>query len=489
GKTFVAYQILRELQAVEKRIDLFIMEEFNQNNQCEWLSKVFSHKLCIDDPIKDFNLLLDYCVQKGLDFDPGLLQRYFQSLKDDAISLSADMFAIVFENLSDIIAETLSGTDVVFIDDVQWLDSSSLQVFQRLLPKLVANNHTVIIGSRPDYILDVSLSTPIIYKHLENLGGPEARYLLKNEIPIMSDGAVQTILNMTNGNPLFMVEMSKVIKKSLDPDNFILAESDLNRLEKEGIISDTIENLLLHEYEHLDEGSQQMLKVASIIGKAFAIEELTVLSKQALKEDFNQIVGHLGDRRIIDIKTYDPGTEYVFSNYLMRDAIYRTVLLGEKRVLHDQIGSFYEQKYSASLYSHYELIANHFIFAANSEKAGRYCLLAGEKTARMAAYAESNYYFEYALQYQSDPQIRYQILLEMVKNYINQGDAQKAQTHLDMIFTAYGDLVEDQFYYHKTRVIIMTGSYQDALYYIQKTLPKISDKHCFYAIQLRYLDA
>lgn len=491
GKSFVAYYILNVLKRWGKEIDLYAMEEFNQNSQCDWLLKLLNHKLTMDDPVRDFYLLRDYLTKSGLSFDPELILRYFLAIRESSIDLKEEEFELVYENLSELVCSLESDTDVIFVDDIQWLDASSYQIYVRSLPKLVKKGISLIIGSRNETNLPSILSAKdtLIQLQLHNLSYGEAKALIENEIPVISIDALKMIINMTNSNPLFTIEMCNVIKKNIDVENSILAESDLKRLEKEGIISDTIENLLLHEYENLDEDSQKMLKVASIIGKAFALDEIDIVSKDNIKTEYIEIISHLNESNIIGKKAFDPGVEYVFNNYLMRDAIYRTILLGEKKNLHEKIGSFYANKFAENLHPYYELIANHFIFAGNRNQAVKFCMLAGEKTARLAAYAESNYYFEQALSFCRDATNCYRIVVSMIKNCVNQGDAIKASEYFTKIDSSYFNYIEDEYYFQKTRMLLLRGSYHELADYAPTILEKINKENYKANIMLRYMDA
>jgi len=316
-----------------------------------------------------------------------------------------------------------------------------------------------------------------------------AQELINAKIPVISDDALAYIYATTGGNPLFIVEMTRLICENFDVASSILAESDLKRMEKEGIIPPNLENLLLGEYELLDPESKSMLKTASIIGKAFDADELNAAGQSAVDLDFQSIIQELGRHKIIGQKAFNPGVEYVFNNHLMRDAIYRSILLGEKRDMHRKIAELYEDKYAAQIHPWLELIANHYIYAGKEDKALEYALLSGEKTARLAAYSESNYYYEKALEFCKDESLAYHIRLELVKNHINQGDGETASQRLRELESLHPALLDDDFHFQHLRVLNLQGQYHELYAYAREILPRLQDGHLKDGIRLRYMEA
>lgn len=491
GKTFLAYKIMLPLKKQESPLELYVMEEYNQNKQCDWLQNIFSRNLLVFDLLLDFSLLEDFCESQSLDFELQLIKHYFMAMRDSEIEVQKDEFELIYDQLAEIVCLLEADTRLIFIDDLQWMDSSSYQVFSRALPRLLSSHTSVVVSSRSDS----EVYTPLGYEkqrvrlQLENLAPHIARSIIKAEIPVVSDDAVSAIYSITKGNPLFMVEMTKVIRDHIDVENSILAASDLRRLEKEGVISNNIENLLINEYENLDADAQKMLKIASIIGKAFALEELNIVSQASLNSDYQEIIHALSSSQIIGQKTFNPGIEYVFNNHLMRDAIYRTILLSEKRTLHVKIAHFYETKYAHNLNPWLELIANHYIFAGAEEKALQYAILCGEKTARLAAYPESNYYFEKALSFCQDTLKCYHLRLAMIKNCINQGDANIAWKLLGELEHFHQDHLSDDFYLQKVRILTLKGMHKEVIDFAPGILPNIHNQAFRNSIRLRYMDA
>lgn len=489
GKSFLAYQLIKDYIEQGHDVSIHIMEEYNRNSQCEWYLSILNRKLTIDEPVRDFYLLEDYCKKSGFSFDSELVLKFFKAIRDSSIELQKEEFEIVYENQSEILFSLLKESKLFFLDDIQFLDKTSLQIFRKTVPKLLRHGTVVILTSRGEETFQgMEQLQAGIHLRLENLKGDEAQSFVKNEISSISSDAIRTIINITNGNPLFMMEMCSIIKKNIYASHSIVAESDLKRMEKEGIISDKIENLLINEYENLNEDLKMTLRIASVIGKAFSLDEITIVSDEKMKEYFS-IIDELSENSYIEKKAFDSGIEYIFNNHLMRDAIYRTILLSQKRELHNKIGSYYQEKFSDDQYPYLELIANHYLYADNGQAAQRFCYLAGEKTARLAAYPESNYYFENALKYCEDKNDCYKILIAMTNNYVSQGDANKATEYLETLEEEYPELLNDRFYLLKIRTMVLKGMYQHLSEYIPTIKPKLKEDYYKYMMEFHYMNA
>ncbi len=490
GKSFFSYCVIKDFVEQGKDVSIHLLEEYNRNSQCGWYLNFLNRKLTIDDPVKDFHLLEDYCARSDLEFEPELIKKYFKAIRDSSIELKQEEFELVYANQAEVLCSLLEDDVLLFIDDLQFLDNSSYRILIRSIPRLLAAGKGVLLSFRGNEEMskDDAIVKTAKRLHLSNLNEQETRELIRKEISSISHDAMKTIFNITKGNPLFIIEMCSIIRKNIYATHSIVAESDLKRLEKEGIISDKIENLLLNEFENLNEDLKTVLKVASVIGKAFSLDEISIVSDERMKEYF-AIVEELNENNYIEKKGYDSGVEYIFNNHLMRDAIYRTILLSQKKELHDKIGTFYENKFSDNLYPYFELLANHFIYANNRAKAEKYCQLAAEKTVRLAAYPESNYYYEKALSFCDDKRCCYQINLGMISNNVSQGDAKRAEEIMENLEKKYDGLLDDEYYLLKVRTLVLKGLYQYLAEFIPGIRPLIKEEKYKNLIEFHYMNA
>ena len=69
--------------------------------------------------------------------------------------------------------------------------------------------------------------------------------------------------------------------------------------------------------------------------------------------------------------------------------VYDSILTGRKRKLHEEIGNAIEELYKDSLREHYEVLAEHYIFAENYPKGAEYSRLAGRKAEKAVSFSDA----------------------------------------------------------------------------------------------------
>ncbi|HQQ68079.1 MAG TPA: adenylate/guanylate cyclase domain-containing protein, partial [Candidatus Cloacimonadota bacterium] len=125
GKSLLAYQILKKLREAGYRVEINILEEYRQNKQCDWFFGVLARKLMLSDILRDYRFLTEFCSRSGIQTDFNLLKMYFQSMSDSGAELSKEEIDLVYTALAEITVALFRDNRVIFIDDLQWLDSSS----------------------------------------------------------------------------------------------------------------------------------------------------------------------------------------------------------------------------------------------------------------------------------------------------------------------------------------------------------------------------
>ena len=80
-----------------------------------------------------------------------------------------------------------------------------------------------------------------------------------------------------------------------------------------------------------------------------------------------------------------PELEYLFRHALVQDAAYDSLLLADRRQLHQMVGEVLEQAYPERLAEFAPVLAQHFTMAGLDDKALDYLILAGDTAANIYA--------------------------------------------------------------------------------------------------------
>ena len=161
---------------------------------------------------------------------------------------------------------------------------------------------------------------------------------------------------------------------------------------------ETLQGLILARFDRLTPQARQVLQMASVIGKDFNLPVLqTVLGIEA-PADVRPAIHELEGREFILPLPGKLDQEYAFRHILMADAIHSTILKKDRSRLHGKVGDAIEQIYADRLEGQIELLANHYRWSPQLDKALHYLLLAGQKAARNNLNEQARQLFENALQ-------------------------------------------------------------------------------------------
>ncbi len=491
GKSFLTYELLKRGITEDRNFDLYVMDEFSRNTPLEFIRKALNRKLNIEQLPQDLPKLLSWCEAHKIFASDSLLERYFSTTASkDSEAIPEESIAIVEQTLASILLMLWKDVDILALDNYQWLDRQSRKIVERTIPLLERENSDVIITSR-------ETDSPERFEHLnlrritlENLEVEDATALIRSKIPNITGDAARNLVKITDGNPMFIYEMCRLIQANFDCHDNILNEANISIMLRQGIIPQTLENLFVRQYENLEDASRQLLKVASIVGRAFSIDALSVIGKAEFSQRVLEILQMLNAIEIINEKNINPEIEYIFSNNLMREAIYRTILKGEKRDLHNRIAHYYEERHRGNLHPWIELIANHFILADNPEKSCHYALLAARKNFRLFALAESAYFFRIAEKHCSDAAQKIEIDLHIIEILLLQGDTSEAKRCLEATqLTDLSGPTLDYYHYLLARLYDKTSRYHEQIQFVESVIDSMTDRERYHQVKILYLNA
>jgi predicted ATPase len=211
------------------------------------------------------------------------------------------------------------------------------------------------------------------------------------------------IWERAQGNPLYVKEIVQVLQEqgALVQDNGslrLLGDPETAALE----IPPTIQEVILSRIDHLREGPRSVLRVAAVIDQEFLFPVLVGVFPFG---DAEPVLRQRTERLCqAEMLTPMDADQYAFRHALTREVAYGSILHTRRRVLHEQVGKYYEQHFGDRLEQHYGFLAHHFRHSANQSKALEYTLRAGRQAAHSYANEAAAAYFRQALEIAtSDP--------------------------------------------------------------------------------------
>ena len=189
---------------------------------------------------------------------------------------------------------------VIFLDDLQWVDSASLKLIELLMHE-GDWKYLLLIGAYRDNevfpthllirTLDEMKNMGAIINTitLKNLSQSKLNQLVADTLKCSEDSGFtlsQLIHLKTQGNPFFATQFLK----SLHEDNLITFnflegcwQCDITQINQQSLSSDVVE-FMMFQLRRLSESTQDVLKLAACIGNQFDLETLAIVSEQSLVE-------------------------------------------------------------------------------------------------------------------------------------------------------------------------------------------------------------
>ncbi|MCY6356536.1 ATP-binding protein [Clostridium sp. ZS2-4] len=304
-----------------------------------------------------------------IDFIPDI--EYIIGKQPSAAEIGAvegqNMFSIVFLKFIKIFLNR-NYPIVLFLDDLQWIDSASLKVLEILIND-IAENHIFIIGSyREDEIHknydlaslieninDKNISLTCI--HLKPLGTREINSLICDTLHcdrVSSFTLAKLITRKTGGNAFFV----KIFLESMVNENileFNYEENcwkwDINKIE-EIKVDDNSLDLLVKKIKQLPQNTIEALKLAACVGIEFNLKILSACNGKLLSQNVMDILPAIRTGIISPVnKHYNSLSKdgsisyinkathvYIFSHDHIHEQFYSIIEENQKKKFHLNIG-------------------------------------------------------------------------------------------------------------------------------------------------------
>jgi class 3 adenylate cyclase/tetratricopeptide (TPR) repeat protein len=316
---------------------------------------------------------------------------------------------LILKNVRELIIRASEQTPLVIVmEDLQWSDTSSIDLLVSLL-RLAGTQRILFINVfRPGHkdIIDRMAKTLKEEKEkktvnyveivLEPLDGRMSESLITNMLNIseFQHDIIKLILKRAGGNPFFIEE---VVRSFIDEGSVILKNGSFQVTEKIHTIAipRTINDVLMSRIDRLDEPCRDLVKVASVVGRNFfyrILKEATGMS-----EDLDDRISYLKEIQIIRERRRMGELEYLFKHALAQEAAYESILPQRQKALHLKVAASIEKVFGERLNEFYGMLAYHYSKAESLEKTEEYLIKAGEEALKSSASSEALHYYQEAL--------------------------------------------------------------------------------------------
>jgi len=258
---------------------------------------------------------------------------------------SQNRFNMVFQNFVKVLSSK-SNPLVLFLDDLQWADSASINLIKVLVtdPEI---EYLLFIGSYRDTEVSSGHILKNMMESLEKEGVSYTDFKVtplneKSIVSIISDtlksGSEEVtklagiINNKTNGNPFFVNEFFK----NLYEEELITFKEgwkwDLGKIQSAGITNNVVE-LMTKKVTKLDKKALDILKIAACIGGAFNLKTLAVINEKTRDQVFSDLLEAFNEGFVL---CSEDNARFVHDR--VKEAAYSLISEKEAKEIHYKIG-------------------------------------------------------------------------------------------------------------------------------------------------------
>jgi predicted ATPase/serine phosphatase RsbU (regulator of sigma subunit) len=278
---------------------------------------------------------------------------------------SLNRFNLVFQNFIKVFTQP-SHPLAIFLDDLQWADSPSLQLIQLLMagaePGLfligayrdneVSPAHPLMLAiaeiQKAGAIVNHISLTPLDLQNVNQLIADTLKIPPSKTLPL-----AELVRAKTQGNPFFLTEFLK----SLYGER--LLEFDLNRgewrwelgkIQARGFTDNVVE-LMAGKIQKLPEQTQQLLQLAACIGNQFDLQTLALVAEKSPRETVAGLHSAVAEGLVfplseeyksvaLEVSPVADGVriEYKFAHDRIQQAAYSLIPAERKQAAHRQVG-------------------------------------------------------------------------------------------------------------------------------------------------------
>ncbi len=386
---------------------------------------------------------------------------------------------------------------MIFLDDLQWADPSSLNLLH-YLSRNTKKDRIIIVGTyRPEDIIESLEGKPhqlktavqnmsredlfeqIELKRLDEKGTASLTIGALGETDL-DDAFFERIFSETEGTPFFVLEVVKLLieDKALrhNEDGFWELITEINELKIPSKVHDVIQRRL----DRLMKDQRKILDCASVVGDGFEsdiVGNVLGVNKLRLLEDLSEI-----EKTHQLIHSFQK--KYTFDHAKVREVLYNGIMDELKQEYHKNIGDSLMDIYKDESDNIVDRLAYHY-YEAGDERAGEYLVKAGDMAKERYANEESMRLYRNALKVLKDDE-------KLRHTYENLGDVNFLAGEFTTTIDNYDSALEmepdnkKKMNIHKkiAGVYAKTGDFQKSKEVCDSGLELLKDEECRERAQL-----
>ncbi len=331
----------------------------------------------------------------------------------------------LFEQYGSVLGEVAERHPLVIVlDDLQWVDSASINLLFQLGQRGVGKRILILGAYRAEEVvlgrgdephpLEKVLSEfkrlyGDIWIDLSDIAEVEAHSFvedyLDSEPNRLAEEFRTSLYKHTGGHPLFTVELLK----DMQEHQILIHDENGCWIEGQEINWDTlpprVEGVIEERIGRLGEEQRSTLRIASVEGEDFTAQVVAKVQQVSERHLLGMLSRELVKRhRLVctwgEIKVGEHIlSRYRFSHSLFQKFLYNDLSSGERRMLHGEVARVLEELYTGETEAIAVQLAHHYSEADQINQAVKYLQVAGDRARMVYAHQEAVEHYQRALRF------------------------------------------------------------------------------------------
>ena len=280
-----------------------------------------------------------------------------------------------------------SSPVLMILEDVHWIDPTSLEVFGRVVDGIKALPVLLVVTFRPEFNAPWVGQSHVASLTLNRLGEREVAGIIAGLVgnKTLPAEVMAEIVERTDGIPLFVEEMTKAV---LEAESEGAARRTVAAVPSPSLaVPASLHASLMARLDRLGP-AREVAQIGAAIGRQFSHALLASVARK-LDTELASALDRLVQAGLLFRQGMPPHASYLFKHALVQDAAYGTLLRDKRRALHGRIAETLESQFAETDESRPEILARHCTEAGLIEKAAGLWGKAGQRSIERSALIEA----------------------------------------------------------------------------------------------------
>jgi tetratricopeptide (TPR) repeat protein len=273
-------------------------------------------------------------------------------------------------------------------EDLHWADPSTLELLSRILDQVPTARILMMLTGRPEFHPPWVPRSHLAQLTLNRLTPPQGEAMLRQLTggkPLPA-AVVQQIVTKTDGVPLFVEELTKMVLES----GWLREREDHYELigaAPQLAIPATLHDSLMARLDRLA-AAKEVAQLGATLGREFPYEVLQAIAPVD-EARLQRALARLVEAELLYQRGMPPQATYRFKHALIQEAAYQSLLKSTRQQAHQRIAQVLETQFPQTVEAQPELWAHHYTEAGLSQQAVVYWQRAGKRALQASAHAEA----------------------------------------------------------------------------------------------------